>query len=172
MPFTVEANNKINIQGIVDSGLPSSIFGNYQTNAYVCDVLTLYTKLLGQSVTWEDLIKEYGESIQSSYNPETKTYTFVVSYVFPADGVIVEDSFFKETYTIDQSASTSEASVRKISSERIAIKGDLEGKMTTKKALSYRVRQSSVDNKMFQTEAKAAPAKRPIFSAKNIISKF
>ena len=172
LPFTVEANNKINIQGIVDSGLPSSIFGNYQTNAYVCDVLTLYTKLLGQSVTWEDLIKQYGESIQPSYNPEAKTYTFVVSYVFPADGVIVDNSFFKETYTIDQSASTSEASVRKISSERIAIKGDLEGKMTTKKALSYRVRQSSVDNKMFQTEAKAAPAKRPIFSAKNIISKF
>ena len=44
--------------------------------------------------------------------------------------------------------------------------------MTTKKSLSYRVRQSSVDNKMFQTEAKAAPAKRSIFSAKNIISKF
>ena len=159
LPFTVEANNKINIQGVVDSGLPSSIFGNYQTNAYVCDVLTLYTKVLGQNVTWEALIKQYGEGIQSSYNPETKTYTFVVSYVFPADGVIVDNSFFKETYTIDQSASTSEASVRKISSERIAIKGNLEGKMTTKKALSYRVRQNSVSAEKLQP-AKQTPVKR------------
>ena len=159
LPFIVEANNKINIQGVVDSGLPSSIFGNYQTNAYVCDVLTLYTKVLGQNVTWEALIKQYGEGIQSSYNPETKTYTFVVSYVFPADGVIVDNSFFKETYTIEQSASTSEASVRKISSERIAIKGNLEGKMTTKKALSYRVRQNSVRAEKLQP-AKQTPVKR------------
>ena len=159
LPFTIEANNKINIQGVVDSGLPSSIFGNYQTNAYVCDVLTLYTKVLGQNVTWEALIKQYGEGIQSSYNPETKTYTFVVSYVFPADGVIVDNSFFKETYTIEQSASTSEASVRKISSERIAIKGNLEGKMTTKKALSYRVRQNSVSAEKLQP-AKQTPVKR------------
>ena len=159
LPFTVEANNKINIQGIVDSGLPSSIFGNYKTNAYVCDVLTLYTKVIGQNVTWEALVKQYGEAIQSSYNPETKTYTFVVSYVFPADGVIVDNAFFKETYTIDQSASTSEASVRKISSERIAIKGDLEGKMTTKKTSSYRVRQNSVSAEKLQP-AKQTPVKR------------
>lgn len=133
MPFKVDsATNMIDIQGIVDTGLPAEIFGNYQTNAYVCDVLTLYTQMLGKSVTWDDLAAEYGGSMQSAYDPETKTYSFIVSYIFPKDGVIVDNSFYKETYTLDQSASTSSVAVRKISSEPIALKANIDSSMIRK----------------------------------------
>ena len=125
LPFSIDANtNKIAIKGVVDTGLPASIFGDLSTNAYVCDVLTLYNEIWGQNYTWDDLIANYGEAIQPAYDPATKTYTLVVAYVFPQDEVVINNSFFKETYVLDQSAATSSSApaMIKVSSEAIKIK--------------------------------------------------
>lgn len=150
LPFTVDAaTNAIDVKGLVDTGLPSTIFGSgLSTNAYICDVLTLYNSVMGKSVTWDDLKAQYGDGIQSAYDPTTNTYTLVVSYVFPKDGVIINNAFFRETYVLDQSASPASVAVRKISSEPIAIKSLVGGSFkTTREIKSTSTRQLTLSAK-------------------------
>ena len=117
-----QQTNLVDIIGFNDSGNPATIFGAPASagNAMICDVLTFYTQMAGQVVTWEDLKKQYGETIQSAYDPATATFSFVVCYAFPELGSIVNNSFFKETYTLDSTAAPTSAPVlRKVSSEAI-----------------------------------------------------
>ena len=164
LPFALDAANKVAIDGIVDSGLPGSIFGGYSTNAYVCDVLTLYTQMLGKDVTWDDLIGQYGAGIQPSYNPETKTYTMVVAYIFPKDGVILGNSFFSEKYVLDQSASTTASApvFTKVSSEKIELKGACKFVNANNISNSFKsVRPSTSAVKELKTpKSKQTPEKR------------
>ena len=121
-----QQTNLVDIIGFNDSGNPSDIFGAPANagNAMICDVLTFYTQMLGQSVTWADLKSLYGEIIQSAYDPATATFSFVVCYAFPELGAIVNDSFFIETYTIDSSAAPAyiaRPTMTKVSSKAIPI---------------------------------------------------
>lgn len=115
-----QTTNKVDIIGLNDSGLPGSIFGQ-SSNAYICDVKTFYNELKNVNATWEQINAQYNTDLQSSYNPDAKTFTFIVCYAFLSDSgsSILNNSFFKETYVLDSNASTSAV---KVSSEPIAVK--------------------------------------------------
>lgn len=115
-----QTTNKVDIIGLNDSGLPGSIFGQ-SSNAYICDVKTFYNELQNVNVTWEQINAQYNADLQSGYNPDTKTFTFIVCYAFLSDSgsAILNNTFFKETYVLDSNASTSAV---KVSSEPIAVK--------------------------------------------------
>ena len=117
------STNKIDILGLNDSGIPGSIFGQ-ATNAYICDVKTYYKEFENMDVTWEQIAAAFERDLQSFYDSAKNTISFIVGYTFPqnADAPLLEDSFFKETYAITASATTSEVSYTKVSSEPIAIK--------------------------------------------------
>jgi hypothetical protein len=133
-----QTTNAVDIVGFNDSGIPPAVFGaTSSTNAMVCDVLTYYKEIEGVDATWEAIAKVYGQSMQSYYDPETKTFVFITCYTFPnnTEGVLVGDQFFMETYELDQTATTSSVSapvVRKVSSKQIAIKKDLTISTTRK----------------------------------------
>lgn len=115
-----QTTNKVDILGLNDSGLPGEIFGQ-SSNAYICDVKTFYNELKNVNATWEQINAQYGTDLQSGYNPETRTFSFIVCYAFLSDSgsSILDNSFFKETYVLDSNASTSAV---KVSSEPIAVK--------------------------------------------------
>lgn len=115
-----QTTNKVDILGLNDSGLPGEIFGK-SSNAYICDVKTFYNELQNVNATWEQINAQYGTDLQSGYNPDTRTFSFIVCYAFLSDSgsSILDNSFFKETYVLDSNASTSAV---KVSSEPIAVK--------------------------------------------------
>ena len=133
-----QTTNAVDIVGFNDSGIPPAVFGaTSSTNAMVCDVLTYYKEIEGVDATWEAIAKVYGQSMQSYYAPEAKKFVFITCYTFPnnTEGVLVDDTFFMETYELDQTATTSSVSapvVRKVSSKQIAIKKDLTISTTRK----------------------------------------
>lgn len=115
-----QTTNKVDILGLNDSGLPGEIFGK-SSNAYICDVKTFYNELQNVNATWEQINAQYGTDLQSGYNPDTRTFSFIVCYAFLSDSgsSILDNTFFKETYVLDSNASTSAV---KVSSEPIAVK--------------------------------------------------
>ena len=140
-----KSTNKIDILGLNDSGLPGSIFGE-ATNAYICDVKTYYNEIEGIPVTWDDITAAYKTDLQSYYTESNNTISFIVCYVFPENtsAPLLADQFWKETYTITSSATTSEASYKLVSSEPIAIK-NLSG--------VAKYRKVNVTNQLFNTSA-------------------
>ena len=140
-----KSTNKIDILGLNDSGLPGSIFGE-ATNAYICDVKTYYNEIEGIPVTWADITAAYETDLQSYYTESKNTISFIVCYVFPENtsAPLLADQFWKETYTITSSATTSEASYKLVSSEPIAIK-NLSG--------VAKYRKVNVTNQLFNTSA-------------------
>lgn len=118
--FKMDATtNKGEIVGLNDTGIPGNIFysSGVTENALVCDVRTFYKKLNSVDKTWEELAAQFQTDVQPSYDPETKTYTFYVAYVFPEAGAVLANNFFKEQYVVDDSAAAAPASVvRKVAS--------------------------------------------------------
>ena len=156
------STNKIDILGLNDSGIPGSIFGQ-ATNAYICDVKTYYKEFENMDVTWEQIAAAFERDLQSFYDSAKNTISFIVGYTFPqnADAPLLEDSFFKETYAITASATTSEVSYTKVSSEPIAIK-DLSA------VAKYR-KINAPAQRLSKTASKASFRKATVNSTKPVV---
>ena len=156
------STNKIDILGLNDSGIPGSIFGQ-ATNAYICDVKTYYKEFENMDVTWEQIAAAFESDLQSFYDSAKNTISFIVCYTFPqnADAPLLADSFFKETYAITASATTSEVSYTKVSSEPIAIK-DLSA------VAKYR-KINAPAQRLSKTASKASFRKATVNSTKPVV---
>lgn len=156
--------NAVDIVGLNDCGLPASIFGETaSTNAHVCDVLTFYNTLAGKNYTWDDITAMYGQSLRPTFDANTNTFSFFVAYVFPEDGILLSDTFFKESYKLDSSAAPASVDApvfTKISSEKIPVKGTVN--IVRSKKINENVRFSSAAAKELvpAKPAKQTPAKR------------
>lgn len=156
--------NAVDIVGLNDCGLPASIFGETaSTNAHVCDVLTFYNTMAGKNYTWDDITAMYGQSLRPTFDANTNTFSFFVAYVFPEDGILLSDTFFKESYKLDSSAAPASVDApvfTKISSEKIPVKGTVN--IVRSKKINENVRFSSAAAKELvpAKPAKQTPAKR------------
>ena len=156
--------NAVDIVGLNDCGLPASIFGETaSTNAHVCDVLTFYNTLAGKNYTWDDITAMYGQSLRPTFDANTNTFSFFVAYVFPEDGILLSDTFFKESYKLDSSAAPASVDApvfTKISSEKIPVKGTVN--IVRSKKINENVRFSSAAAKELvpAKPAKQTPVKR------------
>lgn len=105
MMFTWDSTtNKCEVVGMNDTGIDSAQFGGVG-NLFTCDVRQFYL-WVGKDYSWE--ILEKNGYMQPTYDPESLTFTFEVSYTCPGLGIGMTLGEFVETFTLDAAPAVQE----------------------------------------------------------------